>query len=436
MISVGVIAAGFACVIFLLLLGLHVATVMAVIALIGVLYGVGPMLVNSMGNLMWSQMNSFVLTAIPLYVLMGETLVNAQIAGRMYRSLSDWVQWLPGKLLHSNIISSNMFSAIAAIAGSPVATAATISTVAFPTFREHGYNERCVAGSIASGATLGILIPPSIDLIIYGAITDTSIGALFIGGIIPGLLLASFFVIIIAVAATIWPSIAGDGSGPAPDLSGRWKRLFDLVGPVLIFVLIIGSIYGGWATPTEAAAVGVVASLGQAAWYRKLNMTMLNNSLLDTIRITAKILLVRMGAYFLNFAMGIRGIPDQVAAFISDLDVSPFTFVLFLVLLYLVLGWFLDALAMMITTIPVLFPVVVAVGFDPIWFGVFIVIMCELALLTPPVGMNLYIVQGVRNRGQITDVIRGVLLFFHRHSVAGLPYHRVPANRHVAGVSA
>lgn len=433
MISVGVIAAGFACVIFLLLLGLHVATVMAVIALIGVLYGVGPMLVNSMGNLMWSQMNSFVLTAIPLYVLMGETLVNAQIAGRMYRSLSDWVQWLPGKLLHSNIISSTMFSAIA---GSPVATAATISTVAFPTFREHGYNERWVAGSIASGATLGILIPPSIDLIIYGAITDTSIGALFIGGIIPGLLLASFFVIIIAVAATIWPSIAGDGSGPAPDLSGRWKRLFDLVGPVLIFVLIIGSIYGGWATPTEAAAVGVFASLGQAAWYRKLNMTMLNNSLLDTIRITAKILLVRMGAYFLNFAMGILGIPDQVAAFISDLDVSPFTFVLFLVLLYLVLGWFLDALAMMITTIPVLFPVVVAVGFDPIWFGVFIVIMCELALLTPPVGMNLYIVQGVRNRGQITDVIRGVLLFFHRHSVAGLPYHRVPANRHVAGVSA
>lgn len=409
MISIGVIAAGFACVIFLLLLGLHVATVMALTALIGVLYGVGPMLVNSMGNLMWGQMNSFVLTAIPLYVLMGEILVNAQIAGRMYRSLSDWVQWLPGKLLHSNIVSSTMFSAIS---GSSVATAATISTVAFPTFREHGYNERWVAGSIASGATLGILIPPSINLIIYGAITDTSIGALFIAGIVPGLLLASFFVIIIAVAATIWPSIAGDGSGPEPDLSGRWKRLFDLIGPVLIFVLIIGSIYGGWATPTEAAAVGVVASLGLAAWYGKLNMMMLNDSLLATIRITAMILLVLMGAYFLNFAMGILGIPDQVAAFISALDVSPFTFVLFLVLLYLVLGCFLDALAMMITTIPVLFPVVVAVGFDPVWFGVFIVIMCELALLTPPVGMNLYIVQGVRNRGQITDVIRGVLPFF------------------------
>ena len=177
-------------------------------------------------------------------------------------------------------------------------------------------------------------------------------------------------------------------------------------------MLIIGSIYGGWATPTEAAAVGVVAALGLAAYYRKLTLTMLNDSLLATVRITAMILLILMGAYFLNFAMGILGIPDQVAAFISDLGVSPYTFVLFLVLLYLILGCFLDALAMMITTIPVLFPVVVAVGFDPVWFGVFIVIMCELALLTPPVGMNLYIVQGVRNRGQITDVIRGVLPFF------------------------
>ena len=409
MVSIGIIAVGFLCVIGLLMLGLHVGTVMALTALVGVIYGVGPMLLNSMGNLMWGQMNSFVLTAIPLYILMGEILVNAQIAERMYRSLSDWVQWLPGKLLHSNIASSTMFSAIS---GSSVATAATISTVAFPTFREHGYNERWVAGSIASGATLGILIPPSINLIIYGAITDTSIGALFIAGIVPGLLLASFFVIIIAVAATIWPSIAGDRSGPEPDLSGRWKRLIDLVGPVVIFALIIGSIYGGWATPTEAAAVGVVASLALAAYYGKLNFTMLNDSLLATIRITAMILFVLMGAYFLNFAMGILGIPDQVAAFISSMNVSPTVFVLCLVLLYLILGCFLDALAMMITTIPVLFPVVVAVGFDPVWFGVFIVIMCELALLTPPVGMNLYIVQGVRNRGQITDVIMGVMPFF------------------------
>ena len=409
MISISLIAIGFICVIGLLLFGLHVGTVMVITATLGVIFGVGPMLLNSMGNLMWGQMNSFVLTAIPLYILMGEILVKAEIAGKMYRSLSDWIQWLPGKLLHSNIISSTMFSAIS---GSSVATAATISTVAFPTFRQHGYSERWVAGSIASGATLGILIPPSINLIIYGAITDTSIGSLFMAGILPGLMLASFFGIIIAVAATLWPSIVGEGKGPKTDLTGRWLRLIDLLGPVIIFVLIIGSIYGGWATPTEAAAVGVVASLGLAAYYRKLSITMLNESLLGTIRVTSMILFVLIGAYFLNFAMGILNIPNQIADFIAELDVSPYTFILFLVLLYLVLGCFLDALAMMITTIPVLYPVVVTVGIDPIWFGVFIVIMCEIALLTPPVGMNLYIVQGVRNRGEITDVMLGVMPFF------------------------
>lgn len=408
MVGIEVIALGFLCVIGLLLLGLHVGTVMVLTALIGVVWGIGPMMLNSAGNLMWGQMNSFVLTAIPLYILMGEILVKSNIAERMYRALSDWVQWIPGRLLHSNIASATMFSAIS---GSSVATAATISTVAFPTFRRHNYDERWVAGSIASGATLGILIPPSINMIIYGAITDTSIGDLFIAGIIPGLTLALFFVIIIAVAAFFWPSIAGEPVDKS-ELEGRLGRLIDLVGPAIIFIAIIGSIYGGWATPTEAAAVGVVASLGLAAYYRKLNMVMLNESLLATVRITAMIVFVLIGAFFLNFGMGVLGVPDQVAGFITSLDVSPTTLILCLVLLYLILGCFLDALAMMITTIPVLFPVVIAIGYDPIWFGVFVVIMCELALLTPPVGMNLYIVQGVRNRGNITDVIIGVLPFF------------------------
>ncbi|RXJ71886.1 hypothetical protein CS022_19205 [Veronia nyctiphanis] len=171
-------------------------------------------------------------------------------------------------------------------------------------------------------------------------------------------------------------------------------------------------IYGGWATPTEAAAVGVVSSLGLAAYYKKLDIEMLNDSLLGTVRITAMIVLVLIGAFFLNFSMGILGIPNVVASFITSLDVTPVELILYLVVLYLILGCFLDALAMMITTIPVLFPVVTAVGIDPIWFGVFVVIMSELALLTPPVGMNLYIVQGVRNPGSITDVMVGVLPFF------------------------
>jgi tripartite ATP-independent transporter DctM subunit len=326
----------------------------------------------------------------------------------MYRSLSDWLTWLPGGLLHTNVASSTVF---AAISGSSVATAATIGTVAFPTFRAQGYDERWVAGSIASGATLGILIPPSINLIIYGAITETSIGALFMAGFTPGLLLALLFMLTIAIAAILKPSIAGTGK-TGMDRDGRIGRLGDLIAPLIIFILIIGGIYLGWATPTEAAAIGVVSSLVLAAFNRKLTLAMLHGSLLATVRITAMILLVLTGAFFLNFSMGLLGVPEHISAFVSSLDVSPFTLIACLVLFYLILGCFLDALAMMITTIPILFPIILHIGYDPIWFGVFVVIMCELALLTPPVGMNLYVVQGVRKSGRLTDVIWGVTPFF------------------------
>ena len=408
MIGIEVIAIGFVIILALLVSGLHVATVMVITALVGILFALGPGMLANLGNMMWSELNSFILTAIPLYILMGEILVHSEVAQRMYRSLSDWMSWLPGGLLHTNVVASTGF---AAISGSSVATAATIGTVAFPTFRALGYNESWVAGSIASGATLGILIPPSINLIIYGAITETSIGALFMAGFIPGLLLALFFMITIAIAAFIWPSIAGDNS-KGLDKEGRVGRLFDLLAPLFIFVLIIGGIYQGWATPTEAAAIGVVASLFLAAINRKLSFAMINVVLTGTIKVTSMILLILTGAFFLNFSMGLLGVPEQISTFVSALDVTPLTLIVYIVLFYLVLGCFLDALAMMITTIPILFPVILHIGYDPIWFGVFVVIMCELALLTPPVGMNLYVVQGVRKRGQLTDVMKGVMPFF------------------------
>ena len=406
--EIGIIVIGFILILGLLLTGLHVASVMILTALVGVLWGFGPGILGSLGNIMWGELNSFILTAIPLYILMGEILVHSEVARRMYRSLADWLTWLPGGLLHTNVASSTLF---AAISGSSVATAATISTVAFPTFRAQGYDERWVSGSIASGATLGILIPPSINLIIYGAITETSIGALFLAGFVPGVMLAIFFMITIVIAAIIAPRIAGSG-GSGVDTAGRIGRLFDLLGPLVIFLLIIGGIYMGWATPTEAAAIGVVASLVLAALNRKLSFAMLHTAMLSTVRITAMILLVLTGAFFLNFSMGLLGVPAQISTFVSSLDISPLTMIACLVLFYLVLGCFLDALAMMITTIPILFPVILQIGYDPVWFGVFVVIMCELALLTPPVGMNLYVVQGVRRTGQLTDVMQGVLPFF------------------------
>lgn len=411
MVEFGTVVVGFCLILGLLLIGLPVASVMIVTAAVGILAGgIGTSVLASLGNMMWSELNSFVLTAIPLYILMGEILVHSEVAQRMYRSLADWLTWLPGGLLHTNVASSTIF---AAISGSSVATAATIGTVAFPTFRAHGYDEKWVSGSIASGATLGILIPPSINLIIYGAITETSIGALFLAGFTPGFLLAFMFMVTIVVGALLWPRITGRSGGKGGvDRAGRYGRLMNLIGPLAIIILIIGSIYLGWATPTEAAALGVVLSLGMAAINRRLSLHMLHVAMLSTVKITAMILLVLTGAFFLNFSMGLLGIPEQVSAFISTLDVSPLGLIAYLVLFYLVLGCFLDALAMMITTVPILFPIVLAMGYDPIWFGVFVVIMCELALLTPPVGMNLYIVQGVRKAGQLTDVIKGVSVFF------------------------
>ena len=407
MIGIEQIIIGFIIILLLLMTGLHVASVMILAALGGILYGLGPGMLADLGNMMWAELNSFILTAIPLYILMGEILVHSQVAQRMYRSLSDWLNWLPGGLLHTNVVASTGF---AAISGSSVATAATIGTVAFPTFRAQGYSEKWVAGSIASGATLGILIPPSINLIIYGAITETSIGALFMAGVVPGLLLALLFMLTITIAALIWPAIAGSKKGLEKE--GRIGRLFDLLAPLFLFLLIIGGIYQGWATPTEAAAIGVVAALFLAAFNRKLSFAMINTVLLGTVKVTAMILLILTGAFFLNFSMGLLGVPGQISSFVSSLNVAPLTLIIYIVLFYLLLGCFLDALAMMITTIPILFPIILQIGYDPIWFGVFVVIMCELALLTPPVGMNLYVVQGVRKTGQLTDVMRGVMPFF------------------------
>jgi tripartite ATP-independent transporter DctM subunit len=357
--------------------------------------------------MMWGTLNNFLLVAIPLFVLMGEILVRGGVTERMYRALSDWTRPLPGGLLHTNIAASTVF---ASISGSSVATAATIGTVAFPTFRRQNYAEAWVAGSVASGATLGILIPPSINLIIYGAVTNTSIGALFTAGILPGLVLASAFMGVIAIACLMDPTIAGRPEALAP-WPERRQRLTDLLPPVVIFVLVMGSIYLGFATPTEAAGVGVVAALGLTAFYRTLNWPMLREAMMSAVTTTGMTLLILIAAFYLNFILGVLGVPAQVSAFVSSFDVPPLLMVVLLVVLYMILGCFLDALAMMIATIPIVLPVVTLIGYDPIWFGIFLVLMCELALITPPVGMNLYVTQSVRGRGHVGTVIAGVMPF-------------------------
>lgn len=398
---------GFALLLFLLLIGLHIAVALFSVAVLGAWVFFGDAMFRPFGTMMWGTLNNFLLVAIPLFIFMGEVLVRGGVTERMYRALSDWLRPLPGGLLHTNIIASTVF---AAISGSSVATAATIGTVAFPTFRKQNYSERWVAGTVASGATLGILIPPSINLIIYGAITNTSIGALFMAGIVPGLILAALFMGITALWSVIDPRIAGPRGKLAP-WSERRKRLSDLLPPLIIFIVVMGSIYGGWATPTEAAGVGVVIAMILVALSRRLNWEMLKEAMLSTVTTTAMTLLILVAAFYMNFILGVLGVPRVVSEFVASLDVQPLVMLLILVCLYLILGCFLDALAMMIATIPIVWPIMEQLGYSPVWFGIFLVMMCELALITPPVGMNLYIVQSVRGRGNVGTVIAGVLPF-------------------------
>ena len=407
MITVTAAAVGFALLIGLMALGLHVAFVMFAISMLGAIFYLGTPAVLEFGTQYWGATNNFVLTAIPLFVLLGELLVRGGFTDRMYRSLSDWLNPLPGGLLHTNIGASAMF---AAVSGSSVATAATIGTVAIPAFKGQNYDPRLVLGSIAAGATLGILIPPSINMIIYGAMTNTSVGRLYAAGVIPGLLLTAMFMAVIVVACWWKPSLAGAVAAPAP-LRERLFRLIDLLPPTALFVVVMGSIYLGWATPTESAALGVLLSLAMCVAYGKFSIKMLHECFITTASVTAMIMLITAAAFYLNFVLGLMGVPQALSKMASTMGTSPLTMICILTVFYLILGCFLDALAMVIGTVPIVVPLVVALGIDPVWFGIYLVVMAELALITPPVGMNLYVVQGIRKEGLITDVIVGTLPF-------------------------
>ena len=406
-ISVGAVAVGFVLLIALMSLGLHVAFVMFILSLVGAVFYLGLPAALEYGTQYWSANNNFVLVSVPLFILLGELLVRGGFTDKMYRSLSDWLSPLPGGLLHSNIGASALF---AAVSGSSVATAATIGTVALPAFKQRGYNARLVLGTIAAGATLGILIPPSINMIIYGAMTNTSVGKLYAAGVVPGLLLTALFMVVVVIACLWKPSYAG-AKGPAAPLGEKLVRLLDLVPPLTVIILVMGSIYAGWATPTESAALGVVVSALLCAGYGRLTIKVLLESFLTTLSITSMIMLIAAAAFYLNFVLGMMGVPDMLTKFVTGMKASPGQIIFVLTVLYLILGCFLDALAMVVGTIPIVFPIVVALGIDPVWFGIFLVIMAELALITPPVGMNLYVVQGVRGEGNIIDVIYGVVPF-------------------------
>jgi C4-dicarboxylate transporter, DctM subunit len=360
----------------------------------------------AMGEIAWGTSNNFLLVAIPFFVLLGEILLRSGMAERMYNALVLWVPWLPGGLMHSNIAACAMF---AATSGSSVATAATIGTVALGEVEKRGYSERLFLGTIAAGGTLGILIPPSINMIVYGVLTETSIPKLYLAGFIPGIVLASLFSLTVLIVCIVRPELGGKPTSAT--WSQRIRALPDLLPPLIIFLAVIGSIYAGWATATESAALGVIAAVGIAAWNRRLTTRTLLHAFEGTMRTTAMIMAILLAAYFLNFVITSIGLTGQVNRVITSLGLTPVQLLIVVVLFYFVLGMFMETLSMMVATVPIIAPIMFKAGYDPVWFGIIIIILMELAMITPPVGINLYVVQGLRKRGKIDDVIIGASPF-------------------------
>ena len=390
----------------LLLLSIPVAVTLFLLGLGVDQFAASFSLLRALGQMLWSSSESFLLVAIPLFVLMGEILVRSGIAARTYRALDTWLSWLPGGLIHANIGTATLFSATS---GSSVATAATVATVAMPQARRLGYDQRLFAGSIAAGGTLGIMIPPSINLIVYGFLTETSIPRLFLAGLIPGLLLALTFMVTAAVLCMLYPSLGGPRRGS--DWSERLGNLVYLLPMLGLFLVVVGSIYAGLATPTEAASLGVVVALGMAAGNRSLSWRMLRAALEGTVKTTAMIMFVIVAAYFLNATLASIGMTRDLIAFIEGTNLGTYGTIAIIVCVYILLGFFIETLSLMVLTIPVMAPLVVGLGFDAVWFGILLILLVEMALITPPVGLNLYVVQGVRPDGTMNEVIVGAIPF-------------------------
>ena len=402
--------------------GIYVGAALGVLALLaGFVFSDRPFW-TFIGQTMWTPSSSFVLVAVPLFLLMGEILLRAGLSDRLYRALNIWLRRFPGGLLHTNIVASGVFSAIS---GSSVATAATMGSVALPFFRSTPYDPRMVLGSLAAGGALGNLVPPGITFIIYGLITETSVGALYLAAIGPSVLVMALF-----IAVILWHGwrnpIAQAGEG-AP-WSEVARSIVDLLPTAALIVLVLGTIYTGWATPTESAALGVVGAIGFAALDRKLSWHMLNASAEATARTTAMIGLILLGAYLLNYVLTGLGIPQALAKTVGGLPMPPWVVMALIIGFYLALGTFMEGFSMIITTIPVIFPVVTALGYDPVWFGVVVTMLVEIALISPPDGTVLYVLQGMRrDGGPITDVFRGVMPFMSVYILAIAMLMLVPA---------
>jgi tripartite ATP-independent transporter DctM subunit len=338
----------------------------------------------------WNVMNEFTLTAVPLFILLGEVLVASGLARGVYRALAPFFARLPGGLLHTNIAVCTVFGAVS---GSSMSVAAAVGSVAYPELKGRGYDRAAVVGSLAGGGTLGLLIPPSLSLLIYGALTDTSIGRLFLAGVLPGLMMAGLFMAWIVFAALRNPAIAPREKRVA--LREALRGLPAVLPLVALIVAVLGSLFAGLATPTEAAGVGVAAAALLGFALGDLTPRKLGEALIGTARIFAVIAMVFIGALVLAQAISMLGLPQAMLQAIAEWGLSRWALLLVVVILYLILGCFFDGLSMMIMTLPLVFPLLTGVGFDAVWLGVIVTLMIEIGMLTPPVGMNLFVLVGI-----------------------------------------
>jgi C4-dicarboxylate transporter DctM subunit len=361
----------------------------------------------AMVTTIWGSASSWTLTALPMFIWMGEILFRTRLSEDMFRGLAPWMQRLPGRLIHTNVIGCTIF---AAISGSSAATCATIGKMSIPELRKRGYPEGMIVGSLAGSGTLGLLIPPSLIMIVYGVQTNTSIAQLFIAGVIPGLTLAGLFM----VTVMIWALIEGKNV-PGADMSLSFlQKLYaarHLIPSVALIVIVLGSIYAGFATATEAAAVGVAGALIVSTVQGDMNWKVFKESLMGATRLSCMIALILSGAAFLTLAMGFTGLPRHLAEWIDSLNLSSGMLIVVLTVFYVVLGCFLDGISMVVLTMAVVMPTIERAGFDLLWFGIFVVIVVEMAQITPPVGFNLFVLQGMTGH-QITYIGKVAFPFF------------------------
>jgi tripartite ATP-independent transporter DctM subunit len=362
---------------------------------------------DAMAVTVWGSASSWTLTALPLFIWMGEILFRTKLSESMFRGLAPWVSRLPGRLLHTNVIGCTIF---AAVSGSSAATCATIGKMTLPELARRGYPEDITIGSLAGAGTLGLLIPPSIIMIVYGVTADVSIAKLFVAGILPGIVLAGLF----SGYLGVWSAVNRKRVPPPDQVMSFAQKLHEsrhLIPVVLLIGAVLGSIYTGVATATEAAAVGVVGSLLLSAAQRSLTWATFSQSLMGATRLYCMIALILSGAAFLTLSMGYIGLPRHLAEFVGSLGLSPFLLIVALAVFYIILGCFLDGISMVVLTMGVILPTVQAAGLDLIWFGIFLVIVVEMAQITPPVGFNLFVLQGMTGK-EITWIARVTMPFF------------------------